>query len=280
MTATQGAVARVQTGPAQLVRDHRNDFAAVLPTHIKPETFVRVAVGVVNRDENLRAAATRDPGSLMVALLDAARQGLEPGTEQYYLTVRAGKVLGVRGYQGEIELIYRAGAVSSVIAEVVYAADQFSYQPGKDERPHHVIDWDADDRGPIRLAYAYAVMKDGATSKVVIVNKARVQRAKQASATAGKSHSPWTSDEAAMWLKTAVHDLRKWVPTSAEYLRAQREASQPNPAPPVPAQPTWEPQEDRVDTVTGEIHDAEIVEDPPAEPDGWPQVAAIPEAGR
>ena len=268
MTTTQTAVAKIQAGPAQLVRDHRNDFAAVLPSHIKPETFVRVAVGVVNRDQNLRAAAERDPGSLMVALLDAARQGLEPGTEQYYLTVRSGKVLGVRGYQGEIELIYRAGAVSSVIAEVVYANDGFDYQPGRDERPAHVIDWDSDDRGPIRLAYAYAVMKDGATSKVVIVNKARIKRAQDASSTAGKSFSPWMSDEAAMWLKTAVHDLRKWVPTSAEYLRAQREASQPNPTPALP--PSWQPQEDRVDVATGEVVEAEIVEDEPVQ--DWPAV--------
>ena len=253
-------------GPADMVRQHRDDFAQVLPTHIKPETFVRVAVGVVNRDQNLRAAATRDPGSLMVALLDAARQGLEPGTEQYYLTVRSGKVLGVRGYQGEIELIYRAGAVSSVIAEVVYANDGFDYQPGRDERPAHVIDWDADDRGLIRLAYAYAIMKDGSTSRVCVANKARIKRAMQASATAGKSYSPWTSDEAAMWLKTAVHDLRKWVPTSAEYLRAQYEAKQPKP--PAPSLPPIEPQlpqEDQADVVTGEVVS-----------DSWPQTAQIP----
>ena len=204
----------------------------------------------------------------MVALLDAARQGLEPGTEQYYLTVRSGKVLGVRGYQGEIELIYRAGAVSSVKAEVVYANDVFDYQPTRDEKPRHEIDWDAEDRGPVRLAYAYAVMKDGATSKVVVVNKARIKRAMDASSTAGKSFSPWASDEAAMWLKTAVHDLRKWVPTSAEYLRAQRESSQTEPS---TGATSWQPAPPVVDASTGEIHDAEIVEDEPQIE--WPAVA-------
>lgn len=267
MTSTQAAVARVQTGPAQLVRDHRNDFAAVLPAHIKPETFVRVAVGVVNRDDKLRQAATNDPGSLMVALLDAARQGLEPGTEQYYLTVRSGKVLGVRGYQGEIELIYRAGAVSSVKAEVVYANDHFDYQPNRDDRPNHTIDWDADDRGKVRLAYAYAVMKDGATSKVIVVNKTRIERAKKASSGASGNYSPWTTDEAAMWLKTAVHDLRKWVPTSAEYLRAQHDATRPQ----SPSAAPYVPLEDRVNVDTGEVVDGELIEDPPAEPE-WDAV--------
>lgn len=275
MSTTETAVAKLQNSPAQLIRDHRNDIAQVLPTHIKPETFVRVAVGVVNRDRNLRAAAENDPGSLMVALLDAARQGLEPGTEQYYLTVRGGKVLGVRGYQGEIELIYRAGAVSSVIVEAVYTGDTFVWAPGKVDdhtpkrwdgaqtRPFHEVDWFGD-RGKLLGAYAYAIMKDGTPSKVVVADQRRIKRAMEASATAGKSHSPWSSDPEAMYLKTAVHDLRKFVPTSAEYLRSRQE----QPEPPVSVGATsWQPP--GVDTVTGEVVDGVVVED---EPD-WPEVA-------
>jgi hypothetical protein len=87
----------------------------------------------------------------LAALLDAARLGLEPGTEQYYLTPRKVKgrleILGIVGYQGYIELMYRAGAVSSVVAEVVYSNDKFTVPAGPDERPVHEIDWDADDRG-------------------------------------------------------------------------------------------------------------------------------------
>jgi recombination protein RecT len=249
--------------PTAMVQGYTGEFAQVLPSHIKPETWTRLAVGALRRDEKLRQAAANDPGALMSALLDAARMGLEPGTEQYYLTVRSGKVLGVSGYQGEIELMYRAGAVSSVIVEPVFANDGFQYRPGRDDRPLHDIDWDADDRGPIRLAYAYAVMKDGAISKVVVVNKARIKRAKDASATAGKSFSPWTSDEVAMWMKTAVHDLRKWVPTSAEYIREQLRAvrdvslEEPRPAPlPQPAEPI-------------DLGDAEVIYDDEGDP-GFP----------
>ncbi len=117
---------------------------------------MRLAVGALRRDRGLADAAQRDPASLMSALLEAARLGLEPGTEQYYLTVRGGKVLGITGYQGDIELIYRAGAVSSVIVETVHQHDKFSYTPGRDDRPLHEIDWDLDDRGPLRLACSEA----------------------------------------------------------------------------------------------------------------------------
>lgn len=258
-----------RTSPTQMVQGYQSEFALVLPSHLKPETWTRLAVGALRRDKNLAQAAANDPGSLMSALLDAARLGLEPGTEQYYLTVRSGKVLGVSGYQGEIELMYRAGAVSSVIVEPVFERDSFQYRPGLDERPIHEIDWDADDRGAIRLAYAYAVMKDGAISKVVVVNKARIKRAQDASATAGKSFSPWKSDEVAMWMKTAVHDLKKWVPTSAEYIREQLRAVRdvaaepPQPRQTIPVEHVTT-EHGPVDTGTGEILDGEVIEDPTA----------------
>jgi phage RecT family recombinase len=199
--------------------DTCQDFAAVLPSHVKPETWVRLAVGALRRDPKLAQAASNDLAALMGALLTAARLGLEPGTEQFYLVPRKDKgtmkVAGQIGYQGQIELIYRAGAVSSVIVEVVREKDVFEYAPGRDERPRHIIDWDAEDRGPLRLVYAYAVMKDGATSKVIVLNKGHIATAKASSQGADSEYSPWKKHEEAMWMKTAAHRLAKWVPTSA-----------------------------------------------------------------
>ncbi|NUO59029.1 MAG: recombinase RecT [Hamadaea sp.] len=223
------AVTRVEPGtPAGLVQQYQGDFAVVLPSHIKPETWCRVAIGALRRDRNLEQAARSNPASFLGALLDAARRGLEPGTEQYYLVPQKVKgqmqVRGQMGYQGVVELIYRAGAVSSVIVEAVRQNDTFSYRPGRDARPTHEIDWDAEDRGPLRLVYAYAVMKDGATSKVVVLNKHDIARAKDSSQGANSAYSPWVKHEESMWLKTAVHRLAKWVPTSAEYMREQLRA--------------------------------------------------------
>jgi recombination protein RecT len=223
------AVAVRDNSPSNMVQQYKDEFAMVLPSHIKPETWVRLAVGLVRRDHKLAAAAQSDPASLMAALMDAARQGLEPGTEQYYLTPRRIKgkntVQGIRGYQGEIELMYRAGAISSVIVEVVREKDTFRYSPGRMDRPEHDIDWDAEDRGPLRLVYAYAIMKDGATSKVVVLNRGHIAAAKSMSQGADSEYSPWKRHEEAMWLKTAAHRLQKWVPTSAEYIREQLRAA-------------------------------------------------------
>ncbi|WEB41534.1 recombinase RecT [Streptomyces yunnanensis] len=228
----RAAVARRAGDPAALVSQYTADFAAVLPSHIKPATFVRLAQGILRRDEKLAQAAANDPGQFMSVLLDAARLGLEPGTEAYHLVPFKGRVQGIVGWQGEIELMYRAGAVSSVIVETVREDDVFVWTPGLVDRetpprwdgpmsyPFHEVEW-AGDRGPLRLVYAYAVMKGGATSKVVVLNAQDIERAKKTSQGADSPSSPWRQHEAAMWSKTAVHRLAKYVPTSAEYITAQ-----------------------------------------------------------
>ena len=67
-------------------------------------------------------------------------------------------------------------------------------------------------------------MKDGATSKVVVLNKAAVAKIRASSQGASSEYSPWQKHPESMWLKSAVRQLAKWVPTSAEYVREQLRA--------------------------------------------------------
>ena len=293
--ATASAVARRDNTAGALVQQYRADFTSVMPTHLKPEAWVRIAVGALKKGKRqqdgryeLEVAAMNNPGVFLAALLDAARLGLEPGTEQYYLTPRKVKgqleILGIVGYQGIIELMYRAGAISSVVAEVVYERDQFDFQPGRDRIPRHEIDWDLDDRGGLRLVYAFARMRDGATSKVVVMNRAAIARVKESSQGAGSEYSPWVKHEPAMWLKSAVRQLAKWVPTSAEYVaHATARHGEERLAPPAALTAPLPPES--VNRSTGEVLDSEIVIDAvtdvqadPQYPDepSWPDVAEIP----
>jgi recombination protein RecT len=230
-TVTGAAIAKRETGPGAMIKQYSSDFTTVLPSHLNGATWVRLAQGALKKGKKtpngrteLETAAANNPGAFLAALLDAARLGLEPGTEQYYLVPQKIKgqpeIRGIVGWQGYVELMYRAGAISSVVAECVYTADKFAYQPGIDERPRHEIDWDAPNRGDLRLVYSYAVMGDGATSKVVVLNRAAIDRIKASSQGADSPYSPWVTHEPAMWLKSAVRQLAKWVPTSAEYRKA------------------------------------------------------------
>lgn len=259
--------------PIDLVKKYQNAFTTSLPSHINREQWVAVVQGALRSNPAVWEAAQNDPGRFLAALLTAARLGLEPGTEQFYLVPFSPKkgaprvIQGITGYQGLVELMYRAGAVSSVIVECVYSSDGFQYVPGRDERPHHTIDWDTDDRGTLRLVYAYAQMKDGATSKVVVLNKSDIARVMQSSAAAGSEYGPWKKHEASMWMKTAARQLAKWVPTSAEYRRQQlRDAQQVmderarrNEVVEIPVSALSVPE--NVDPLTGEVLDAELVDE-------------------
>jgi len=272
MTETVSTAVAKRNGAEALIERYSNDFATVLPSHIKPATFVRLAQGVLRRNPQLQNAATKNPGSFLSALLEAARLGHEPGTEQYYLVPFGGEVQGIEGYRGVIERMYRAGAVASVKAEVVREGDEFAYDPGEMDRPVHKVDWFGD-RGPIKGAYAYAVFKDGSTSKVVVINRQYIEQVKRESKSAGRPDSPWVKWEEAMVLKTVAHRLEPWVPTSSEYrreaLRAVAEAD--NLRTPQPGVIRDMATGQGVDLRTGEVVDGEVV-DPDA--DAYEQAAA------
>lgn len=227
----RNAVATVeQPGAGALVQSKQADFALVLPSHLKPEQWTRVAMGVVRRDKNLQRVAKANPGSLLSALLTCAHLGLEPG-DTFHLVPFGNEVVGITDYTGEIELIYRAGAIAKVEAQVVYANDRFDYRPGEMDRPLHEADWFGD-RGEMIGVYAYGVFHTGAVSRVVIMSRAEVEQVREVSKTKDKADSPWKRWPDRMWLKTVVKQLRKWVPSSAEYrsevLRSEAAVEQTN----------------------------------------------------
>lgn len=290
--SSDGIVRKPPQSVAAKVISQEAEFAVMLPAHIRPGRWTRLVASKLRQNPDLMKAAQQSPDTLWAALQEAAQLGLQPGTDEYYLTPRRVNkrpaILGIVGYQGEIELMFRAGAVASVIVETVHVNDGFHWVPGQDTRPRHEVDWFGGDRGDVIGAYAYAVMAGtGAISKVVVIGPAEIRRAQDASATAGKGHSPWATDYAAMVKKTAVHQLAKWVPTSSEYrthtLKATMQAAadvvpgphadaQPAtaahvhtepPAEPEPAMAPYAAPAPPTDTDTGEIYEAELVPDPP-----------------
>jgi recombination protein RecT len=241
MTQTIGnAVAKQEEqkalDPRSLVRQYSDELAVTLPSHVKSESWLRGAAAALRRGKvdgrtgeyELVVAARNNPQAFIQALRHAAALGLRPGSEQYWLTPRkvAGRleILGIVGYQGYIELMYNAGAVASIVVETVHANDRFEFVLGRDEYPRHEIDWMSDDRGELKLVYAYARMVNGATSKVVVLNRGDIERIKASAQGAKSEYSPWQTNERAMWLKSAVRQLQKWVPTSVEMLERRQRA--------------------------------------------------------
>lgn len=228
MTTVSQAVA-TRSKADQIVtwlRGQQADLAMAAASHIKPSTLVRVTQGALRRDEKLMRAAIANPQSLLYALLECARLGHEPDTDQYYLVPFGNEVTGIEGYKGIVERMFRAGAVSAVVAETVRRDDVYRRR-GATLPPAHEFDEFADptDRGPLRGAYAYAVMLDGRYSKVVAMGRAEIMRHKAASKGSDRADSPWQQWEEAMWKKCPLRGLEPYVPTSSEWRREQIRAA-------------------------------------------------------
>lgn len=220
MTTVSQAVEQRDQSPTMLVANYRDDFAAVLPSHLPPAAFVRLAQGVLRRDANLMRAAANNPGSLMTAMLDCARLGHEPGTPAYYFVPIKGAIEGWEGYRGVIERIYRAGAVQSVRAAVVRENDAYDYEEGMPQPIHRYPRFaSAEQRGQLIGVYAFAYMADGGISRVVEMGREEVLKHRDMNPSNKRPDSPWLKWEDSMWLKCAAHELEKWVPSSTEYRR-------------------------------------------------------------
>lgn len=205
------------------VEETGDHYGSVLPTHLEQQHWIRLAAGLLKRNQDLAAAAVNNPDSLRAALMECARLGHEPGTDQYALVPIKDKdtgpsVLGIEQYQGEIERMYRAGAVTAIICEVIYEGEQFSYNPG--DKPFHQADWLNRGDTPLVGVYAYAVLGDGVVSNVVVMGKREVDKHRAVA----KTDSIWRKWPEPMWRKTAVHELEKWVPTSAEFQKERLRA--------------------------------------------------------
>ena len=202
-----GAVAEV-SAPKMISPD---TFAQVLPAHVGAGKYTRWCLTLL-KDPKLAEVARTDAGrlSIMSALMDCASLGLEPG-RTYHLVPFKGIVTGITDYKGEVELIWRA-VQRPVVASLVYSKDQFAIR-GANVPPLHEGDWFAQDgRGEVIGGYAYVDYGGQLYSLVVYMSEADFlkHRAK------AQTKNVWDEWPEAMRLKTLVHQLRKWVPWSAE----------------------------------------------------------------
>ncbi|AKF14407.1 RecT-like ssDNA annealing protein [Mycobacterium phage Phayonce] len=194
----------------QLIQQMKPEIAKALPAQMNPERMARIATTVLKQTP---ALARCTPASFLGALMTASQLGLEPGPlgESYF--VPYGKdVTFIPGYRGLIKLARNSGLLVDIWAEIVYANDEFKYTLGLHRDLQHVPA--TGDRGKPIYVYAAAKLKDGGTPFVVMTH-AEVE-AIRARSRAGKN-GPWVTDWNAMAKKTAVKQLAKWLPLSAEF---------------------------------------------------------------
>ncbi|RKR92846.1 recombination protein RecT [Micromonospora pisi] len=215
-------VATRKPDPAgDLIASMESEFRKLLPSALPWDMFARIALTGMRKNDKL-IEATRP--SLLGALMECARLGLAPCTEQASLSTfknrRRGNVLECQliiGYQGYIQLMYRSGQVEQVEAEMVYEADEWEYTLGDGGRFFHrpKLLLPPEERGAPLFAYAYATLRGGGRTKVSITPRWKAEELRK------KHGNVWDSNFLEMWGKTPLRQVQKYAPKSSELRRAE-----------------------------------------------------------
>jgi recombination protein RecT len=197
----------------RLFDQQKPELAKLMPRGMDAERLFRMALTECIKNPLLLDCSAE---SWALAIQTCAAQGLYPdsGLGYMYLIPRSKAVTAQRGYQGDIALVRRSGEISDIWAEVVYEKDHYKVTKGLDRNIIHEPT-EEDDPGKLRACYAVAKLRNGDTTFVTLT-RADVMRHKASSLTASRADGPWIKHEAAMWKKTAIHELVKWLPKSSE----------------------------------------------------------------
>lgn len=310
-TPAPGAAVAKRDVAKDLVDAVAPEIAKQLPRQIKPDAFLRVILTGLKNSKQAKQLANCSRPSLWGAMLEAARYGLMPFTDEGAIVPFGDTATFIPQYQGLIQIMFRTGMVSGVTFNLIHQADDWEVEYGTNGRFYHRPRFvDANgvpvDRGDPILAYCYVTLKDGSiTSPTFVTRDAAVEVMQTHSRswqnaerrwqnTNGKygRDSTWHTEFNSMWLKTSVRQHAKSAPKSPELIELLlAEARDDNRRPDAAPAPTWTPDggygrgidwatDDMNGAVPGEvIHDENEPANEPAgvdEEDGWPDGARAP----
>lgn len=180
--------------------------------------FLSSVVSSVQRNPALLEC---EPTSVINSFITMAELNLMPSDvsgEAYVIPYK--KVAQFQlGYQGLVTLFYRSGA-KSIVSEIVYKNDKFSYENGEVK---HSPDVFADDRGEAIGAYVIVETQNGGKIAKVMKKKDIVGIGQKFSKSFASSFTPWkeaNDPELWMWKKTVLKQVAKLVPKNETIYKA------------------------------------------------------------
>lgn len=193
------------------------------PKSLTPERIARCVLTAALGSKNLQACFTTPHGraSVAAAVMKSAQRGLEIDGRQGHLVPffnskkQSYEVQFIPGYQGLIDLAYNHPKVQSIWTEVVYETDTFHYELGLNRTLIHNRNDEVDNPGQLVAVYAVCKMVNGG-STFVVLKKREIDKIRAFSRGAADPGSVWNLHPEAMWMKSAIRALCKWIPQSAE----------------------------------------------------------------
>ena len=222
-TQVEKAEDRTPTGPTlrEQIKQMESQFALAMPKGMEAAQLVRDALTALQQTPKL---AECPPMSVLGALMTCAQLGLRPGVLGHawvlpYWNRASGTNVAqlVIGYKGYIDLAYRSGQISTIIARTVYDGDTFDVEYGLDDKLIHKPAAKGDRSTPTGH---YAIMKlanGGRSFWYMTEDEMQAWKKRYAPKNkAGNIVGPWNSDYEAMARKTTLLRLANWMPKSTE----------------------------------------------------------------
>lgn len=212
-TAPQRTIREMLMDPVQ-----QAEFARAIPTAMTPERFARIGLTAINSSPNLLKCTST---SLMAGLMQAAALGLEPNTplQQCWLLPFENRsasrfdVQFILGYRGILTLALRSPSILDVQAREVYAADDFEYELGLNEKLRHVPVFEDQTIDDVVVYYGI-VRYQGGGHYWRLVKPSTIEEHRK------RSKSPdspaWKNDKLPMALKTVIRIMAPYMPLSPE----------------------------------------------------------------
>ena len=184
-------------------------IARAVPRHVTSDRMARVIESALQQNPKLASLA-----KVRSCIVQAAQLGLEPGIlDHCYLIPRGGECTLMLGYEGMVELMYRSGLVQAITTGVAYEGEEFEVTGGTDpsiiHKPNRKVKKGGDN---VIAAYAVAHLQNG-TKTFAVLERGEIDHRR---GRGGSNSKAWKLDYAAMAKKSAIRELWKWVPKTAE----------------------------------------------------------------
>jgi len=229
----QPGAALAEAKPARPIDVLRKQLASLpeiaqnLPSTVSPDKFRNVVVTAANMAPDLLNADRR---SLLGACVKCAADGLVPDGREAALVLMGSKVQYMPMIAGVLKRARNSGEIASLVVQVVYERDAFTWSPCDPERPiQHTTPPLAEDRGAPIGAYAIARLKDGSVMAEVM-SKAEIEKVRGVSR--AKGSGPWVQWWDQMARKTVLRRLSKYLPMDAAPMEALLQRDEERPATP------------------------------------------------
>lgn len=200
------------------LESRRDMFKDLLPPDVPFDRFIAATMAAIHQNPELLQIPQT---SLFQALMKCARDGLVPDGEEAVI-VPYGKPLAtatatyIPMYQGYLRRFRRSGQFEYITADIVRKGDKFrSYID--ENGPHFMHEPCWDESAPVEKAYAYATTKDGRYPLIAVVTLTDLNKARAMSRTKSED-GPWARHPEAMYRKTAIRRLAKYLPSVRDVL--------------------------------------------------------------